>query len=1055
MLLTIVRPLAAADQIDYVKQIKPLFAEKCYACHGVLKQESELRLETRSLMLKGGASGPVIVPEHAEKSLIVERISTNPDERMPPAGEGTALKPDEIALIKRWIDQGAIAPAEKIPVAPQQHWAFLRIEKPTAADSIDGFLRVKRAEHSLKTQPPAERSILLRRLYLDLIGLPPTRDQLQDSRPWEEIVDELLKSPHHGERWGRHWMDVWRYSDWYGLGAQLRYSQKHLWHWRDWIVESLNADKGYDRMIREMLAGDELAPNDPEVIRATGFLARNYYLFNRTTWLDSTIEHTSKAFLGLTLNCAKCHDHKYDPVTQKDYYRFRAIFEPHQVRLDPLPGVVDLEKDGLPRVFDDDLEIKTYLHRKGNPQDPDKDTEIKPGVPAILSSFAPNIEPVPLPVEAYAPGVRDYVEEDYLKAAIANIEAAKQEVAAAKKQLAKAVAEKPEPKPSPEKTGAFQIRDDFSQPNPEVWELVGKGWEYKDGKLLQTEATRDVNMLRLKQPHPRDFELVCNYTTTGGTTYKSVTFRFDLTDDNQYANFVYTSAYDKGPKVQVAYTRNGKQTYPPGAQVAKPIKVGETYELKFAVRDRLVNAWLNGEFLFAYQLPDRKPGGRLALSGFDATVAFDAVSIRGLPEDVELTEAKTAGPGKPANPEAKLKLAEAKLKAMEAKLASLRASFAADNAKYRDKADAEALDPFVKKAAECEALALKAEAEYEIVAAAADAGKRKAAEAKLKQANQKLEAIKKGEGKYTSLRAAKKALETPAHKETDYPVVYPETSTGRRLALAKWMVSRENPLVARVAVNHVWMRHFGEPLVESVFDFGLRADRPEHAELLDFLAAEFIESGWSFRHLHRLIVTSEAYRLSSRAAGADAPTLAADPNNHFYWRMNARRMEAQAVRDSLLTLAGRLDRKLGGPSLEPGQGNRRSLYFKHSRDQEDKFLSMFDDADHLQCYRRSESIVPQQALALSNSGLAIQMSAAIAAEIVKQNAPPDRKTFINLAFETLLARSPDDAERAECLDFCTRLDDLLKQQKAPEREARIRARLVHALLNHNDFISIR
>ncbi len=1054
-MLTLLCPASAADQINYLKQIKPIFAEKCYSCHGVLKQESELRLETRGLMRKGGVSGPVIIPQHAKESLLVERISAGKDERMPPAGEGTALKPDEIALIREWIAQGAIAPPEKIPVAPQKHWAFQRIEKPTSADSVDGFLRVKRAEHSLKTQPPAERSILLRRLYLDLIGLPPTREQLQDSRPWEEIVDELLKSPHHGERWGRHWMDIWRYSDWYGLGAQLRYSQKHLWHWRDWIVESLNADKAYDRMILEMLAGDELAPNDPDVIRGTGFLARNYYLFNRTTWLDSTIEHTSKAFLGLTLNCAKCHDHKYDPVSQKDYYRFRAIFEPHQVRLDPLPGVMDLEKDGLPRVFDNHLEIKTYLHRKGNPQDPDKDTEITPGVPAILANFAPKIEPVQLPVEAYAPGVRDYVQEDHIEAAMADVAAAKQELAAARKKIAKAVAEKPKTKSATEETGAFQIRDDFSKPNPDVWELIGEGWKYEDGKLLQTKPTRELNMLQLKQPHPRDFELVCKYTTTGGTTYKSVTFRFDLTEDNQYANFVYTSAYAKGPKVQVAYTRNGKHTYPPDGQVARPIKVGETYELKFAVRNRLVNVWLNEAFLFAYRLPDRKPGGRLSLSGFDATVAFDSVSIRALPEGVELTEAKKTASKTPANAESQFQIAEAKLKAMEAKLSSLRATFAADNAKYRDRLDAEMLKPLVKRAAECEALALTAEAEYERLAHAADAAKKKAAEGKSKQADQKLAAIKKGDVDYTSLRAAKKALETPAHKETDYPVVYPETSTGRRLALAKWMVSRENPLTSRVAVNHVWTRHFGEPLVESVFDFGLRAERPEHVELLDFLAAEFMESGWSFRHLHRLIVTSEAYRLSSSTAGADAETLATDPNNHFYWRMNARRMEAQAVRDSLLTLAGRLDRKLGGPSLEPGQGNRRSLYFKHSRDQEDKFLSMFDDADHLQCYRRSESIVPQQALALSNSKLALQMSAAIAAEIVKQNAPPDRETFINLAFETLLARSPDDAELAACLAFCTKLDDLLKHQKSSERDTRIQARLVHALLNHNDFISIR
>ena len=175
-MLTMLPPASAADRVDYLKQIKPIFTEKCYSCHGVLKQESELRLETRALMLKGGASGGVIVPHHAEQSLLLERISADKDERMPPAGEGSALKPEEIALIKQWINQGAIAPEEEIPVAPQKHWAFQRIEKPTSADSIDGFLRVKRGEHSLKPQPPAKRSILIRRLYLDLIGLPPTRE---------------------------------------------------------------------------------------------------------------------------------------------------------------------------------------------------------------------------------------------------------------------------------------------------------------------------------------------------------------------------------------------------------------------------------------------------------------------------------------------------------------------------------------------------------------------------------------------------------------------------------------------------------------------------------------------------------------------------------------------------------------------------------------------------------------------------------------------------------------------------------------------------------------
>ena len=212
---------------------------------------------------------------------------------------------------------------------------------------IDAFIAQGHARHGLKPQQEASREIQLRRLYLDLIGLPPT---IQDiawvmqgrSNAWYEgVVERLLDDPRHGERWARHWMDIWRYSDWYGLGEELRSSQKHIWHWRDWIVQSLNADMPYDEMIGLMLAGDELHPGDLDKLRATGFLTRNYFLFNRNQWLEETVEHVSKAFLGLTMNCAKCHDHKYDPIRQVDFYQMRAFFEPYHVRLEVVPGEPD------------------------------------------------------------------------------------------------------------------------------------------------------------------------------------------------------------------------------------------------------------------------------------------------------------------------------------------------------------------------------------------------------------------------------------------------------------------------------------------------------------------------------------------------------------------------------------------------------------------------------------------------------------------------------------------------------------------------------------------
>ena len=349
---------------------------------------------------------------------------------------------------------------------------------------------------------------------------------------------------------------------------------------------------------------------------------------------------------------------------------------------------------------------------------------------------------------------------------------------------------------------------------------------------------------------------------------------------------------------------------------------------------------------------------------------------------------------------------------------------------------------------------------YELIAAGADDKKSKAAQEGLTAAQQKLTAAENGTADYTSLKVTRKALEGPVDKEADYPATYSRTSSGRRLALARWMISRENPLTARVAVNHVWMRHFGQPLVESVFDFGLRADRPLHQDVLDFLAVELIESGWSFKHLHRLIVTSQAYQRSSSTEGADAATLEADPTNRFYWRMNARRMESQVVRDSLLQLAGTLDPTMGGPPLDVGSDStRRSLYFRHSRDEQDKFLSMFDDADLLQCYRRNESIVPQQALALANSKLVLSMEGPIARRISASLPSANVTTFIDAAFETILAREPTDIERRECLAFCDAMNRVLAENDSAsdsvDGPARIRMRLVHSLLNHNDFISIR
>ena len=260
--------LAQQANVDYVKQVKPVLVERCLACHGALKQEGGLRLDTVALAIQGGESGPALVPGEVDSSRLLKRVMAKEEtDRMPPEGE--PLKPDQIAAIRNWIAQNATGPVDEKPDQdPRDHWAFKAPVRPVVPkiestspeqdrwnhNPVDRFIAKEQRNRGLVPQPEADRRVWLRRVSLDLSGLPPTLAELDafvaDSSPdaHDKVVTRLLDSPQYGERWGWHWMDVWRYSDWWGLGAEVRNSQKHIWHWRDWIVESLNADKGYDQM---------------------------------------------------------------------------------------------------------------------------------------------------------------------------------------------------------------------------------------------------------------------------------------------------------------------------------------------------------------------------------------------------------------------------------------------------------------------------------------------------------------------------------------------------------------------------------------------------------------------------------------------------------------------------------------------------------------------------------------------------------------------------------------------------------------------------------------
>jgi Protein of unknown function (DUF1553)/Protein of unknown function (DUF1549)/Planctomycete cytochrome C len=863
--------------VDFVKDVRPLLAHHCVSCHGPIKQKAGLRLDAGALILQGSKDGPVLQAHQAAASALINRVTTRDmDERMPP--EGAALNEKEIDILRRWIDAGAQVPADEEITDAASHWFFqtpVKTTPPVGAGHealthpVDQFLAAEWVKLGLTPQPAADPATLLRRVTLDLTGLPPLPEEVtafisarntDPTTAFAQATDRLLTSPSYGVRWGRHFMDIWRYCDEMldsCGGGEPMIGQYHQWQWRDWIIESLNANKPYDRMVAEMLAGDELAPEDPQTLRATAYITRNYTsLGGRDAWLTDTVEHTTQAFLGTTLKCCRCHDHKYDPLPQTDYYRLRAVFEPIEMRLDAIAGVPNPRDKGIPRIFDSNMGAKTVLYKNGNPQERDETTVITPGVPAMFKAGDLTVEAVAIPKVVANPGLQAFVREDRLRG----------------------------------------VQEAITKAQAGIAELEKK----PDENATVAEARLAVAKIRLDRS--------------------------------------------------------------------------------------------NAE-----------------LASVNASIAADDKRAAAAPDSAALEKTATVALHRFKELEAETSVAEASEKVVEAKA--------------------------------------KPGGEGEVIAA----------ENRLNEVRKKLVELKEAQAK------------EPADSYKSLWPEYAETSTGRRLAFAKWMTDRKNPATARVLVNHVWMRHFGKPLVDTVYEFGLHGKKPTHPALLDWLAVDFMEHGWDLKHLHRLLITSAAYQRSSvRTPGSTNEK--ADNENRYLWRMHSQRLQAEQVRDSILHLSGKLDPAAAGPSIDPATSDRnfrRSVYFRHTMERGDKMLQVFDAADPSECYKRQESIVPQQALVLANSRLTFEHARFVAADLTKISA--DDTAFIHAAFQRLICRAPSATELASSqkyLDTCratagTPDDKPLAEEKEPlpaastEPLQRARESLVQVLFNHTDFVTIR
>jgi hypothetical protein len=591
-------------------------------------------------------------------------------------------------------------------------------------------------------------------------------------------------------------------------------------------------------------------------------------MLSREQWLEDTVKHTGQAFLGLTIGCAKCHDHMTDPISQNEYYQVRAIFEPHQVRTDKLPGQTNTALDGLVRTFDVGTNPPTWLFQRGDERHPDTNHVIAPGVPAALGGTL-KVQPVRLPRLAAAPDKRGFVIRDTIVA----------------------------------------------------------------GEKALAEARQSLEKLR-----------------TNSAT--------------------------------------------------KPEKLTEG-ELNLRISETRHAALL-------------------------ATVRAEKIEDDGGKDSAAWIEAATEA----TRTQRQLAEAEAKLKLHLAHLAQTEARTKADEAAAKTNG-------------------------FEKATRDLDAANKKTAEAEKALA----EATKAAEG-------APATAYQPRPTET-----YPATSTGRRTAFARWLTDPGNPLTARVAMNHVWLRHFGRGLVPTPADFGRNGRPPSHPQLLDWLAREFTAQNWSMKAMHRLILTSSTYRLASTPDEANAKI---DPDNVFLWRMNSRRLEAEVVRDNLLFVAGNLDLTMGGPDIDHKLGltsKRRSLYLRLAAEKEVEFLKIFDGPSVTECYERKPSVVPQQALALANSELALAQARILAARVAEASGASNTAKFIAQSFQQVLARRPTREELRLCADFLERRTeqgeaptsvkatpislktDTGKPSTDPARRARENLMLV--LLNHNDFVTVR
>ncbi|MFV0446314.1 MAG: PSD1 and planctomycete cytochrome C domain-containing protein [Planctomycetaceae bacterium] len=1022
----------------FQQKVKPLLVAHCLDCHGGKSVKGDFDLATREKLLESGFVEPT-----ADASYLIELIEHRADPKMP--FQKPRLAAAEIAILRQWIDLGAPydeplakervgtgrEPAEMVVTdEDRQYWAFLPWSEstppPLASDDwsrtpIDQFVLAKQRDLGLTPNGAAERRVLIRRAYFDLLGLPPTPEEVdafvsnEDPQAWSQLLDRLLASDHYGERWARHWMDIARFAE--SHGYEQDYDRPHAYHFRDFLIKAFNADMPFNQFTRWQLAGDEIAPDDPLALMATGFLGAGAFPTQLTEAefesarydeLDDMVGTTGVAFLGLSVACARCHDHKFDPIPSRDYYRMAAAFAT------TIRSEIDLD-----------------LHPEANARRREEFAENRGQLVAALQDY----EQTELSIE-FDHWLAKY---DPVNRTIVSVETE-----------AGATGADPSTVVGPSELGPWSVLEGtVTSTGTKTYDRQSDGSWLATGKAPDTEVvtfiglfppgtTRAIRIEALTEDSlpklgpgraPNGNFALGNLqviVSTSGAERLLPLSAARATHQQNDGSLSAAASIDSDPVSGWAVDGAIGKSQAAVFDLAKPLESDGTTPVKVVLN-------------FAH--PNKQHSiGRLRLSATD--MASPAATLDEIGPDsgvlTALTMLKQAH-NKPATDDAQLTAARAKA------LAWFRTEAPKSCRLQQALADLDKAGNGV----ELSKVMVCSEGFPHMTHHADGRGfphfYPQVHRLKRGDVHQKQEVVDAG---YLQV------LMQPGRKSEDWkqspPADWTRTSY-RRTALADWMTDVDHGagvLLARVIVNRLWQHHFGTGLVATPNDFGFSGEKPTHPELLDWLARDLVSHGWQLKRLHKLIMTSAVYLQNG---DFDEARAVLDRENRFLWRRAPQRLEAESIRDAMLATSGLLDPTMFGPGTLDQYMVRRSVYFFIKRSQLIPTMMLFDWPEHLVSIgQRATTTVAPQALMFLNSPQGRNYAAAFATRLKSR----DDRAAIQQAYRIAFGRLPTEDELTLSTSFLQQGQAMRDASNAGNARLASRTDFCQALLGMNEFLYV-